>query len=169
MVDIELPTQEEFRKIYELMRHGRYLFVKRVVGLKIKQKIDPPPGFVLQTLVLDGDTHHFIYTDIGKFKPFIFSKKKLDKKLEEIFSFVPKDVVVTDERELESMEVFNSGLYVTYGSYPIRRGLGEGEEGAEFRKEDKVVSFLKEKGKHIPKWETLTVFHPLCPLPVFAL
>jgi len=166
---MELPSQQEFRKIYELMRHGRYLFVKRVVGLKIKRKIDPPPDFILQTLVFGRVVHHFIYTDIGHFKPFIFSRKKLDRKLEEIFSFVPKDVVVVDEQELESLEIFNNGPYIVHGSYPVKRELKEGEEGVSFRKGTKIVSFLKGKGKRIPKWETLTVFHPLCPFPIFAL
>ena len=162
------PSLEELRKIYELMRHGKWLFCKRVVGVMLREEVDPPSNFVLQKIRIEGKEMLFIYTELI-FKPFIWSKRKLDTHLEKLFSFLSPHIVETDERVLSSLEEFNKGLKVLYGSYPVKRPLGEGEEGVEFRKGGKTVSFLKDRGKPVPKWETLTVFHPLCPLPALVL
>ncbi len=164
-----MPSEREFREIYELMRHKKWLFVKRAVGLMLKREVPPKPGYVLQTLRLGSEEMFFIYSDLGKFRPLIWTKEKLDAKLEEMFSFVPDNAIVKDESILKSLARFNQGLVVTYGSYPEWKPLPEGREGVEFRKGDRVSSSVVGEGKAIPKWETMTIFHPLCPLPLIAM
>lgn len=158
-----LPINKKlkFRDVYELMEHGRYLFCKCVVGLQIKEPLHRE-GFVYQNIRDGNEDLHFIYTRL-KFSPFIWSRKKLDQYLEELFSFVPPDIVVEDHTPLER---FNQGLQAKHLSYPIRRRFEEGEEGVFFiTPRGKELLFLKGKGKPIRKKATLTLFHPLCPLP----
>lgn len=157
-----LPISKvRFRDLYELMEHGRYLFCKCVVGLQIKEPLHRK-GFVYQH-IRDGEEElHFIYTRL-RFSPLVWSKKKLDRYLEKLFSFVPQEMVIEDHTPLER---FNEGLQVKYLSYPLKREFQEEEEGVFFiTPSGKKFLFLKEKGKPIRKETTLTLFHPLCPLP----
>ena len=151
----------EFRKIYELMSHGKYLFCKCTVGLRVRKPLWKE-GFAYQ-LIRDGKEElQFVYT-LLKFSPFIWTKKKLDRYLEKLFSWVPDEAVIEDHSGLGR---FNEGPQVYHLSYPENRELEEGEEGVFYILPDgEKVCFLKGKGKPLPKWETLTLFHPLCPAP----
>ena len=145
------------------MEHGRYLFCKCVVGLQIEEPIHRK-GFVYQNIKDGNEDLHFIYTRL-RLSPLVWSRKRLNQYLEELFAFIPSDIVVENHSPLER---FNQGLQVQHLSYPIRRRFEAGEEGVFFiLPQGRELLLLKGKGKPIHKKTTLTLFHPLCPL--FAL
>jgi hypothetical protein len=65
----------QFREVYELVYSGEYLFNKRVVGLWVEREVWRE-GFCYQEIILGEEVYRFIFMDLGKFRPFFFSKRK---------------------------------------------------------------------------------------------
>ncbi len=146
-----------FGDVYQLVYWNAYLFNLRAVGLWIKREIWKE-GFCYQEIVLGGETFRFIFTDLGGFRPFFFSKKKAQAYIEELFSFVPEQDRLTNFTRLT---VFDKPVCKWLGVPLPERGESDGVFFIT-RKGDRLF-FPKEQGKKIAGRLTFTLLHPLPP------
>ena len=146
-----------FREVYDLVYWNEYLFNQRVVGLQVKSEIWKE-GFCYQEIILDRNTFRFIFTDLGKFRPFFFTREKALKYIQELFAFVPEEAKLTD---FSALKIFDKPVCKWLGA-PLQEK--ENTDGVFFitTKGEKLF-FPKEKGKKIAGKLTFTLMHPLPP------
>jgi hypothetical protein len=146
----------KFRDVYELVYSGEYLFNKRVVGLWVEREIWKE-GFCYQEIILGEEVYRFIFMDLGKFRPFFFSKKKARQYIEDVFSFVPQEM---RKREFSVLKRFDRPVCRWLG-YPKEEVSGEGVLFITSKGER--LFFPKESGKAIHAEFAFTLMHPLPP------
>jgi hypothetical protein len=146
-----------FRHVYELVYSGEYLFNKRVVGLWISKEIWKE-GFCYQEIMLGEEVYRFIFTDLGKFRPLIFSKRKARQYLEDTFSFVPQEI---RKREFSALKKFDKPVCKWLG-YP-KEEISGGEGVLFITSKGERLFFPKESGKRIHAEFAFTLMHPLPP------
>jgi len=146
----------KFRDVYELVYSGEYLFNKRVVGLWVEREVWKE-GFCYQEIILGEEVYRFIFMDLGKFRPFIFSKKKARQYIEDAFSFVPKEL---RKRDFSVLKKFDKPVCKWLG-YPREEVSGEGVLFITSKGER--LFFPKESGKAIHAEFAFSLMHPLPP------
>jgi hypothetical protein len=146
----------KFREVYELVYSGEYLFNKRVVGLWVEREVWKE-GFCYQEITLGEEVYRFIFMDLGKFRPLIFSKRKARQYIEDAFSFVPQEI---RKRDFSALKRFDKPVCKWLG-YPKEEVSGEGVLFITSKGEK--LFFPKESGKAIHAEFAFTLMHPLPP------
>jgi len=154
----------KFKQVYDPVFYREYLFNLRVVGLWIRREYWKE-GFCYQEIILNGESFRFIYTDLGQFRPFFFTKRKAMAYLEEIFSFVPSQDRLIDFSHLG--QVFKKPVCKWLGfPYEEKKQM----DGVFFiTPKGKTLFFPKEQGKKITGELTFTLMLPLPPYAYFFL